>query len=206
MISLAASQSMPETLHIETINELIRVLRGQRVMLDSDLAWYYGVETKVLNQAVRRNKHRFPKDFAFHPKREELMTLRSQIVTSNIGRGGRRYTPWVFTEHGAVMLASLLNSSIAITASVEIVRAFVKMRNDASPSVGDLMAKLLEIDGRLGAHDKDLNMLITTVRKMLAFPRPFPDKEPEMGFHVREEAGESAPALPKKPRKKVTYR
>lgn len=197
---------MPETLQIETVSDLIHILRGQRVMLDSDLARYYGVETKKLNQALRRNKDRFPKDFAFQPKPEELVHLRSQIVTSNTGRGGRRYSPWVFTEHGAVMLASILNSPVAIAASVEIVRAFVKMRNVSSPGLGELLTKLIEIDKRLGGHDEDINALFDALKHLLAAPKPSPNKELEMGFHVREEPGEPPFPMPKKPRKPVKYK
>jgi hypothetical protein len=107
----------------------ILVVRGQRVMLDSDLAELYGVGTKVLNQAVKRNLERFPEDFMLQLTPEETRSLRSQTVTSNAGRGGRRYPPYAFTEHGAVMLASVLNSPIAIEASIRVVRAFVKLRS-----------------------------------------------------------------------------
>ena len=114
---------------IEEIEEKIYFIRGQKVMLDSDLAEVYQVETKVLNQAVKRNLHRFPEDFMFQLAEDETESLRSQIVTSNKGRGGRRYMPYAFTEHGAVMLASVLNSPTAIEASIKVVRAFVKMRS-----------------------------------------------------------------------------
>jgi hypothetical protein len=98
-------------------------------MLDSDLAELYGVGTKVLNQAVKRNLERFPEDFMIQLTPEEARSLRSQTVTSNAGRGGRRYPPYAFTEHGAVMLASVLNSPIAIEASIRVVRTFVKLRS-----------------------------------------------------------------------------
>src|SRR5688572_6343160 len=99
---------MPKALPIERIETVIHVVRGMRVMLDADLAACYGVATKALNQAVRRNRHRFPEDFAFQLNAPELTNLRSQIVTSSesaVSHGGRRYLPWAFTEHGAVMLA-----------------------------------------------------------------------------------------------------
>lgn len=111
------------------IDDKIYVIRGQRVMLDSDLAVVYRVETRVLNQAVNRNLSRFPKDFIFQLTKEEFDSLISQTVTSKPGRGGRRKLPYVFTEHGAVMLASVLNSPTAVEASIEVVRAFVKMRS-----------------------------------------------------------------------------
>lgn len=110
------------------IETLIHIIRGQKVMLDSDLAQLYGVETKILNQAVRRNAPRFPTEFMFQITEQEAKSLRSQIVTSNIGRGGRRYLPHVFTEHGVVMLSSVLNSERAIQVNLMIVRAFIRMR------------------------------------------------------------------------------
>jgi hypothetical protein len=113
---------------IEKIEGKIYIVRGQRVMLDSDLAEVYQVETKILNRAVKRNLSRFPPDFVFQLDEDELEVLRRQIGTSNAGRGGRRYLPYVFTEHGAVMLASVLNSQTAVEASIVVVRAFVKMR------------------------------------------------------------------------------
>lgn len=113
---------------IEKIEGRIYAIRGQRVMLDSDLAEVYQVETRVLNQAVNRNLKRFPADFVFQLTKDEFDSLISQTVTSNAGRGGRRKLPYVFTEHGAVMLASVLNSQTAVEASIVVVRAFVKMR------------------------------------------------------------------------------
>ncbi len=114
---------------IEEIEDKIFVVRGQRVMLDSDLAEVYQVATKVLNQSVKRNVHRFPQDFMFQLSEVEADGLRSQFVTSNHQqRGGRRYLPYVFTEHGAVMLASVLNSPTAVETSIVVVRAFVKIR------------------------------------------------------------------------------
>lgn len=114
---------------IEEIEEKIFLIRGQKVMIDSDLAELYQAETRVLNQAVKRNLNRFPEDFMLQLTEDETKSLRSQIVTSNTGRGGRRYLPYAFTEHGAVMLASVLKSQVAIEASIKVVRAFVKMRS-----------------------------------------------------------------------------
>jgi hypothetical protein len=114
------------------IENLIYIIRNQRVMLDSDLAVLYGVETKVLNQAVSRNKARFPKDFAFKLTKSEWDFLKSQIVTSKLGRGGRRKLPYVFTEQGVAMLSGVLKSQIAVKANIEIMRTFVNLRNLAS--------------------------------------------------------------------------
>ncbi|MBR5596343.1 MAG: ORF6N domain-containing protein [Lachnospiraceae bacterium] len=110
-----------------TIKNLIYVIRGQQVMLDSDLAELYQVETKVFNQAVKRNMERFPKEFCFQLEREEYNSLRSQIVTSK-GKGGRRYLPYVFTEQGIAMLSAVLRSDIAIQVSIKIMNTFVEMR------------------------------------------------------------------------------
>ena len=114
---------------VKTIpDEVIRAIRGQRVILDSDLAAIYGVATKDLNKAISRNIARFPADFVFRLVLEEVIDLRFQIGTSRPGRGGRRYLPYAFTEHGAIMAATVLNSPKAVEMSVFVVRAFVKMR------------------------------------------------------------------------------
>ena len=126
---MANKEKQEQLIAIEQIEEKIYLIRGQRVMLDSDLAEVYQVETKMLNRAVKRNIDRFPEDFMFQLTDDETKSLRFQIGTSNKGRGGRRYLPYVFTEHGAVMLASVLNSAMAIEASIKVVRAFVKMRS-----------------------------------------------------------------------------
>jgi phage regulator Rha-like protein len=123
------SRAVQEPISLKDVSSRILIVRGQRVMLDSDIAELYGVATKALNQAVKRNLERFPEDFMLHLTVEETRALRSQSVTSNTGRGGRRYPPYAFTEHGAVMLASLLNSPIAIEASIRVVRAFVELRS-----------------------------------------------------------------------------
>lgn len=119
-------------MELNVIQKRIYEIRGVRVMLDFDLGELYQVETKVLKQSVRRNLERFPEDFMFELTPEEynclIISLRSQIVTSN-GKGGRRYMPYAFTEHGVIMLASLLRSELAINASIQITRAFVAMRN-----------------------------------------------------------------------------
>ena len=189
---------MPKALPIETAETLVRVIRGHRVMLDSDLAGFYGVATKRLLEQVRRNIHRFPDDFAFHLDPQELANLRSQIATSCL-HGGRRTMPWVFTEHGAVMLASVLNSAVAISASVEIVRAFVKMRDALSAS--DLVTKLTDIEKRIAGHDKDISTLFGALRQLLETPRK---NRGEIGYHtLREDETSSDVARP--PRREVRY-
>ncbi len=122
-------------------------LRDQRVMLDADLAALYGVETKVLVQAIKRNTERFPVDFMFQLSPEEWQSLRSQFVTSNVGRGGRRYAPYAFTEQGVAMLSSVLNSPRAIAINIEIMRAFVQVRAMAATHQ-DLAKQLAELQDK----------------------------------------------------------
>ena len=169
----------------DAMDSKIHLIRGQRVMLDSDLALIYGVTTKQLNQQLRRNRVRFPMDFAFQLTAPEFEALRSQIVTSK-GRGGRRYSPWVFTEHGAIMLAGVLNSQRAVEMSVFVVRAFVQMR-EMLTSDRQLAAKLDELEKKVGAHDQVIGQLVAAIRKLLEAPTEEKPKR-EIGFHMRETA------------------
>jgi hypothetical protein len=175
----------PAMTPIDGIEGKIHLVRGQRVMLDSDLAAIYGVATKQLNQQLRRNQSRFPADFAFQLTNQELAHLRSQFVTSKPGRGGRRYTPWVFTEHGALMLASVLNSPRAVAMSVLVVRAFVRMRELLTQN-RQLAAKLADLEARVGDHDEAIATLFETIKRLLESPSPAARRE--IGFHVREQA------------------
>ena len=167
---------------VEGMDSQIHLIRGQRVMLDSDLAFIYGVTTKRLNQQFRRNRHRFPADFAFQLAKEEFQNLRSQFATSSYG--GRRYQPFVFTEHGAIMLASVLNSQRAVEMSVFVVRAFVQMR-EVLLGNKQLAAKLAELEKRVGGHDEVIADLITAIRKLLEAPAEEKAKR-EIGYHLRE--------------------
>ncbi len=168
---------------IEQVENAIYLIRGERVMLDSALADIYGVATKRLNEQLRRNAQRFPSDFAFQLTREELTNLRSQIATSSL-HGGKRKLPWAFTEHGAIMLASVLNSETAIEASVRVVRAFVRLRELISANAA-LARKFAELERRLDTHDAQLTQLFAAIRQLLAPP---PEKKREIGFHVKEKA------------------
>ena len=163
----------------------IYLIRGQRVMLDSDLAAIYAVTTKRLNEQLKRNRSRFPEDFAFRLRTEEVTHLRSQFATSKKGRGGRRYLPWAFTEHGALMLANVLNSRIAIQASVRVVRAFVRLREMVAANA-QLAAKLEELERRLDSHDEAIVDLFATLKRLL---EPETKTKREIGFHVHERAG-----------------
>src|SRR5262249_45057187 len=134
---------------VDQIEPLIHDIRGHKVLLDNDLSLLYGVPTRVLNQAVKRNRSRFPDDFLFQLTREEEEALRSQIVTLKKGRGQhRKYAPYAFTEHGAIMAATILNSPRAIEVSVFVVRAFVKLRQLALDHK-ELAAKLAELERKL---------------------------------------------------------
>lgn len=149
-----------------TLQEIIIRVRGQAVILDADLATLYGVTAKRLNEQVRRNADRFPEDFMFQLSETEWKALRSQIATSNKGRGGRRYAPYAFTEHGAVMAANVLNSKQAIQMSVAIVRAFVRLRRMAL-SVGALARKVAELETR---YDASFSAVFDAIRQLMLPP------------------------------------
>jgi hypothetical protein len=156
-------------------------VRQQKVVLDSEVARLYGVATKALNQAVRRNRARFPEDFSFQLTVEEVAALRSQIVTAK-GRGGRRTLPRVFTEHGALMAASILNSPKAVQMSIYLVRAFVEMR-EAMLTSSAILKRLAEIDRRLVEHDSVLREIIQRLQPLLDAPDPDDEEKPKIGFH-----------------------
>src|SRR5437016_4553338 len=195
MICLRAFDStMASKRKIASIESAIYLLRGQRVMLDSDLAAIYRVTTKRLNEQLKRNRNRFPDDFAFQLTTEELRNSKSQIATSSLmsqfvtssGHGGRRKLPWAFTERGAIMLASVLNSDIAVQASVRVVRAFVRLREMVAANE-QLAAKLQELEHRLDSHDEAIVDLFAALKRLLEPPEP-PQRR-EIGFHVRERSG-----------------
>ena len=200
------------------IDQLILTLRGEKVLLDADLAEVYGVPTKRLNEQVKRNADRFPEDFMFQltatewedlksqfatssseskedqqdaPNRSQIATattekesdraLRSQIATLKRGQGQhRKYFPYAFTEHGAIMAATVLNSPEAVTMSVYVVRAFIQMREQIAAN-REILKRLAEIDHSLLKHDKALQVIWTQLQPLLA-PPPVPRK-PRIGFH-----------------------
>ncbi len=169
---------------MSTTQELpsIHTVRGTKVVLDGDLAKLYGVTTKRLLEQVRRNQARFPHDFCFQLDRQDVMDLRSQIATSKAGRGGRRYAPLVFTEHGALQAANVLNSSRAVQMSIFIVRAFLRMREELATSAV-ILKRLAAIDKKLIMHDVVLRDVYRKLQPLLA-PPPAPSKR-EIGFHVK---------------------
>lgn len=158
-------------------DSLIRRIRGQSVILDSDLATLYGVTTKRLNEQAKRNSERFPSDFLFQLTDQEWNALRSQNATSK-GRGGRRYSPYVFTEHGAVMAANVLNSKLAIQMSVAVVRAFVRLRRMAL-SVEGISRKVNALEQK---YDKQFRAVFDAIRQLILQPEP-PKKK--IGFHKK---------------------
>jgi len=182
------------------IESLILTIRGTKVILDADLAELYGVPTKVFNQAVKRNADRFPEDFKFQLTLPEWSNLKSQIVTSNwevaqtqglvpnwsqivtSSHGGRRKLPFAFTEHGAIMSATVLNSPEAVKMSVYVVRAFIQMREQIAANA-EVLKRLAEIDKTLFKHDSTLQILWTKLQPLLA-PPPSPSPARRIGFHV----------------------
>jgi hypothetical protein len=160
----------------ERIATRIITLRGQRVILDADLASLYGVATRVMLQAVRRNFERFPPDFMFELSNQDVAALRSQFVIAKpTGRGGRRYAPYAFTEHGTIMVATVLNSPRAIEVSVYVVRAFVELRETLAAN--DQLAKRLDefearLEKKIGAHDQAIGEILDAIRRLMAPPEP----------------------------------
>ena len=170
----------------QQIARAIVLLRGQRVMLDATLAGLYGVETRVLIQAVKRNRERFPEDFLFQLKPEEAESLRSQSVISNAtSRGGRRYSPYAFTEQGVAMLSSVLRSKQAVQVNVEIMRAFVRLRGLLAANRA-LAAKLEELERKISSHDQSIAGILTAIRQLMAPPE---SRRRPIGFVTPESRG-----------------
>ena len=149
---------------IERIEKAIYLIRGEKVMVDRDLALLYGVETKMLNRAVKRNLKRFPSDFMFQLTVDEADVLRYQTGTSKKGRGGRRYLPYVFTEQGVAMLSSVLNSERAVLVNIEIMRAFVKLRQMLA-SNAELSRRLDELESK---YDKQFKVVFDAIRQLMS--------------------------------------
>jgi hypothetical protein len=187
---------------IRRITQSILVLRGQKVMLDYDLATLYGVEARVLNQAVKRNASRFPVDFMFQISAEEMekvsqvvtppaqertekkVTNSSQFVTSSSKYRGKRYRPYAFTEQGVAMLSSVLNSERAVKVNIAIMRAFVRLR-EVLETNRELAQKFNELEKRVGKHDEKIDAILEAIRQLMAPPTK---PRREIGFHVREKA------------------
>lgn len=152
------------------VDQLIYTIRGRRIMLDSDLARIYGVSTIRLNEQVRRNKDRFPLDFMFQLTKEEAESLRSQIAILKPGRGQhRKYVPYAFTEHGAVMLSAVLRTPVAVAASINVVRAFNRLR-ELAKTHKDLAAALADLERRVGGHDGHIQTLFDAIHEIMEPP------------------------------------
>lgn len=180
LILMATSSMKASTLPIPIarIEKAIFIIRGERVMLDRDLAVLYGVETRVLNQAVMRNQERFPEDFMFELTRKEIMGI-SQIVTSSRVKFSKRVT--AFTEQGVAMLSSVLRSKRAIQVNVEIMRAFVRLRTLVGAHK-ELTAKLSELEGRVATHDGHIRAIFDAIRQLMTPPPP---KVKQIGFRPK---------------------
>ena len=167
------------TVPVEIVKGKIYLIRGQKVLLDVDLAELYGVEVKVLNQGVKRNADRFPQDFMFQLDEIEYAGLRSQIVTLKSGRGAhRKYLPYVFTEQGVAMLSSVLKSDRAVQVNIAIMRAFVLMRELAA-SNRELSGKFAELERRVGTHDDAIRALFDAIGQLMT---PVVPKRRKIGF------------------------
>lgn len=162
------------------VSSKILILRNQKVILDADLAELYGVPVKRLNEQIKRNRERFPADFLFTLTREEYQDLRSQDATASSAHGGRRYLPHAFTEHGAVMAATVLNSKRAIEMSIFVVRAFVQMRQAMAVNQ-QVVSKLSELEARLEIHDGEIQDLVEAIHELLA---PLPANNRRIGFET----------------------
>jgi len=167
----------------DELTRRIHVVRGAKVMLDSDLATLYGVSPKRLNEQVKRNRRRFPRDFMFQVNAGEARALRSQNATLNVGRGRhRKYAPYVFTEHGAVMLASILNSGVAVRASIHVVRAFVNLRI----ALGAHRELAQRLDALQTKYDHQFRVVFEVIRQ-LTDPAP-PSQRRRIGFRASSRA------------------
>lgn len=164
------------------IETIIFTFRGEKVILDSDLASIYGVTTARLNQQVKRNKKKFPNDFVFRLTKQEYDNLMLQNATSNSARGGRRKLPLAFTEHGAIMAANVLNSSKAVHMSVLVVRAFVQIRKNISIT-SELAKRLDDLERKVINHDNDIQVLIEAIRQLM---QPSEKPKKTFGFTIEE--------------------
>jgi hypothetical protein len=173
---------------VEEIEQAILSIRGQKLMLDSDLARLYGVPTRRLNEQVRRNRDRFPADFMFELTDAETAGLRSQIATSKTARGGRRYAPLAFTEQGGAMLSSVLRSKRAVQVNIEIMRAFVNLRRILATHK-DLASKLEALEQK---YDAQFKVMFDAIRNLMAPP---PAKRRRIGFHGEDRCLSQAIAI-----------
>ena len=189
-----------EPLSIGEVAQRIVLIRGQRVVLDTDLAAFYGETTKRFNQQVSRNRARFPEDFMFQLSDDEFAALRLQSATLKTGRGQhRKYLPYAFTEHGAIMAATLLNSARATALSIYVVRAFVELRGLLSANK-ELAAKVHALERKVTVHERNIAELADSMAALLATPAP-PPKRPIGFINPEDKAGKARLALRPSPEK-----
>jgi ORF6N domain len=185
MNNVAKTNTAFDPLSIDEVAQRICLIRGQRVVLDTDLAAFYGETTKRFNQQVNRNRERFPTDFMFQLNDEEFASLRLQSATLKTGRGRhRKYLPYAFTEHGAIMAATLLNSPRATALSIYVVRAFVELRGWLSANKS-LASQVHALERKVSVHERSIAELADSMAELLATPAP-PPKRP-IGFITPEE-------------------
>ena len=178
----------------QRIEHAIVLVRGHKVLLDTVLAELYNVTVKRLNEQVRRNLKRFPADFAFQLTAQEYDSLRSQFATLKPGRGQhRKYLPYAFTEQGVAMLSTVLNSDRAITVNIQVMRAFVRLREFLATH-RELADKVLELERNLGAHDQQIQAIFRAIRQLMAPPKV---KRRPIGFLVKEKAARYGTKLPR---------
>ena len=179
-----AKKQMELAIPEEVLMSKIYLIRGQKVMLDRDLAEMYGVETKVLKQSVKRNIERFPNDFMFEMSKKEFENWRSQFVTSNSpSKMGLRYAPMAFTEQGVAMLSSILNSSVAIQVNIQIIRIFTKMRQ-LLLTHKDILLKLEKLEKDVTENKQDIAVIFEALKQLLTAPK---EKRRMIGFKSNEE-------------------
>jgi hypothetical protein len=176
---LSLVPSKPTSVLIASIEKRIYIVRGQKVMLDTDLAQLYRVPTFRLNEQVKRNRRRFPRDFMFRLNPEEAACLTSQNAMSNVRRGGRRTLPYAFTEQGVAMLSSVLNSDRAVQVNIAVMRAFVRVRQIIAANK-DLARKIDELEKKYLDHDSQLETVFQAIRELIATPAPPPKRR--IGF------------------------
>jgi len=174
------SMPKPSGTPIFSVESRILILRHHKIILDEDLAELYGVPVKRLNEQIKRNQDRFPSDFMFQLTAKEQLILRSQFATSRKGHGGRRYLPHAFTEHGAIMAATVLNSKRAVQMSVFVVRAFVRLREMLATN-RQLAAKLDELEHHVDSHDTTIRELIEAIKELMVPEQPLRHK---IGFRL----------------------
>jgi hypothetical protein len=180
-----SKSSLPE-IQDEILANKIHFMCGMKVMIDRDLAELYGVETKVLKQAVKRNMERFPPDFMFELNKEEFKNWRSQFVTSNSDKMGLRHLPFAFTEQGVIMLSSVLTSDRAIQMNIRVVRVFIRLREIISTNK-EFLVKLEQLENKVGKHSEEIHAIFSVLKKLLNPSIPSAPPKKVVGYKFKTE-------------------